>query len=74
MKRLIEAFEYEEIDARGPAHLPVFTVVAWADVPGQGRIRGIPAEAANKKLAQRLAADRLIERLKPLIVEPPPSE
>ena len=60
---VLQAFGYEVVDAGGPSHLPVFTIVAWALLPGGETVRGDAVRASSKKAGQRSAADALLDLL-----------
>ncbi len=59
----LEDYGYELLEQNGPSHQPTFRVVAWARLPDGRSLRTDVVEASAKKAAQRLAADRLMERL-----------
>jgi len=60
---VLQTIGYEVVDQSGPSHQPTFVVVAWAMTPDGGTLRTDPVPAPSKKAAQRLAADRLLDRL-----------
>jgi dsRNA-specific ribonuclease len=60
ISRELASFGYCLVAQGGPSHQPLFTVAAWAELPGGERLEGKAVEAPSKKAAERAAASERV--------------